>query len=240
VIAAGFVLTGYGGDSFWPGLVAGFLGTLVAFMLALMWERERERDQRRREDEQKREELEREAEQLDKRRITEARRRLEPVRTELEKNAESLRIIDEAYAGKGRREEIAASAVSEDSGRFLVNPQLLGGAWVASAPRLTELIDDYELIADLGTAYGRIEELRWRIRSRIEHKNTNLDSAIKALAGGLRDEVDGLLNRVEAQIEGPTVRPVALSETFQFFDALVARFGIVRGEGSRPSGFSAD
>jgi hypothetical protein len=36
------------------------------------------------------------------------------------------------------------------------NPQLLEGAWNASAPRLSELIADYKLIADLATVYGRL------------------------------------------------------------------------------------
>ena len=43
IVASVLVLNHYGGGSFWPGLVTGFIGTLVAFVLALAWERERER-----------------------------------------------------------------------------------------------------------------------------------------------------------------------------------------------------
>jgi hypothetical protein len=140
LLAAFLVLRGYGGDSFWPGLIAGFLGTLVASVLALTWERERGRS-----------ELERNAHDLHERRKTEARRRLEPVRAELEKNAQSLRLIVEAFESKEHREALAASVVAEDSVRFLINPQLLEGAWAASASRLSELIADYRLIANLAT-----------------------------------------------------------------------------------------
>jgi hypothetical protein len=81
---------------------------------------------------------------------------------------------------------------------------------VASAPRLSELIADYQLIADLATTYGRIEELRWRIRYRTEQQRTSLDKAIRHLAGELRDEVDKLLERIRRQIEQPSVQPRGL------------------------------
>jgi hypothetical protein len=49
-------------------------------------------------------------------------------------------------------------ALLEAAGQFTItNPQLLEGAWSANAPRLSELVDDYKLIADLATTYGRIE-----------------------------------------------------------------------------------
>jgi len=74
VIAASVVIASrYGGESFWPGLVTGFLGTLLAFVLALGWERERDRSR-----------LAREADELHKRRLTEVRRRLERLRAELQ------------------------------------------------------------------------------------------------------------------------------------------------------------
>jgi hypothetical protein len=198
VIAAVVVLIAYGGDSFLPGLIAGFLGTLLAFVLALMWERERERQ-----------ELERASEELNEQRKTEVRRRFESVRAELKKNAESLRLLAKGFERKEKREAIAASVVAEDSVRSL-NPQLLEGAWVASAPRLSELIADYQLIADLATTYGRIEELRWRIRYRTEQQRTSLDRPIRHLAVELRDNVDDLLERITQQIKQPSVQPRGL------------------------------
>jgi ABC-type lipoprotein release transport system permease subunit len=89
VVAAVVVLIAYGGGSFLPGLIAGFLGTLLAFVLALMWERERERQ-----------ELEQAAEELNEQRKTEVRRRFESVRAELKKNAESLRLLAEGFERK--------------------------------------------------------------------------------------------------------------------------------------------
>jgi hypothetical protein len=91
-----------------------------------------------------------------------------------------------------------------------VNPQLLEGAWTANAPRLSELVADYGLIADLATAYGRIEELRWRLRFRTEHMSTLLDDMTKPLVDELRDEVDRLLERLLLQIAQPMVQPLGL------------------------------
>jgi hypothetical protein len=158
VIASAFVVWGYGCASFWPGLIAGFLGTLFAFLLALAWDRE-----------QARQRLERETTELETRRVTEARRRFAVVQAELRKNEKSLEALDGAFQRKpGSAEEFRY--------RFApVNPQLLEGAWTASAPRLSELVADYELIADLATVYGRIEELRWRLRFRTEHTSALLD-----------------------------------------------------------------
>jgi hypothetical protein len=190
-------------------LIAGFLGTLVASVLALTWERERGRS-----------ELERNAHDLHERRKTEARRRLEPVRAELEKNAQSLRLIVEAFESKEHREALAASVVAEDSVRFLINPQLLEGAWAASASRLSELIADYRLIANLATTYGRIEELRWRVRYRTEHERTILDSPIRQLAVELRDEVEKLLERVRQQINEPDVQPLGLAHKVSISSAI--------------------
>lgn len=72
LVAVVLIVKGYGGASFWPGLVAGFLGTLVAFVLALAWERERASA-----------EVARQARELYEQRETETKRRLEPVRGEL-------------------------------------------------------------------------------------------------------------------------------------------------------------
>ena len=76
VVAAFLVAFAYGGDSFWPGLIAGFLGTLVAFVLALNSARERDRLQLEQDVERERVRLAREVEQLEEQRATEIRRRL--------------------------------------------------------------------------------------------------------------------------------------------------------------------
>jgi hypothetical protein len=200
IVGVVVIVRGYGGETFWPGLVAGFLGTLLAFLLALGWERERSRA-----------ELAREASDAYERRQTELERRLEPVRAELKKNAQSLEILTEVFERKDRTSAFSLSVgAPDDRARVLANPQLLEGAWSASASHLAELTGDYELIAGLATFYGRVEELRWRIRLRTEQRSTDLDEAIHALVIELREEVDDLLERVGQEISHPHVRPTGL------------------------------
>jgi uncharacterized membrane protein YeaQ/YmgE (transglycosylase-associated protein family) len=126
VISSAIVIERYGAGSYFPGLVAGFAGTLVAFMLALTWERERDR----------RHAVRAEAE-LEKQRGTEVRRRCEPIAVELEKNGESLATLNEVY-------KASADGTAAAAGLFTIaNPQLLDGAWTANASRLSELVSDY-------------------------------------------------------------------------------------------------
>jgi hypothetical protein len=148
VVAVVVILVQKGGGSFFPGLIACFIATLFAFVLALWWERKREQRQ-----------LTRDTTELERRHVTEVRRRFAPVRAELEKNSDSLSFLIDAYrnVSHGRRETLDSK---------LLHPQLLEGAWIANAPRLSELVADYDLIGDLATTYGRIEELRRRLRNR--------------------------------------------------------------------------
>lgn len=93
---------------------------------------------------------------------------------------------------------------------MFANPLLPEGAWTANAPRLSELIANYALIADLATAYGRIEELRWRVRYRTERESPKLDPINANLVTELDSEVADLLKRVADEIENPTVQPLGL------------------------------
>lgn len=196
VVAAIAVLAVYGGGSFWPGLVGGFGASLGAFLLALSWERDREREQ-----------LERTTRLFNERRRTELQRRLSTVRAELEINRQSL---------DGLEIDPKSNEVPEFE---YLHPQLLGGAWTANAPQLSELVEDYDLIADLARAYGRIEELRWRLRYRTEHTTKVLDPITAPLVVELREEVAGLLERVDTQIEEPTVR-LLRSMVWEYFNWL--------------------
>lgn len=121
---------------------------------------------------------------------TEARRRFASIRAELEKNKTS---IIEVCAGL--------------EGRAVI-PQLLTGSWRANAPSLGLIIADYDLIADLATFYGRIDELQWRLRTRLESEAVRplLDDMTAPLASELKDEVAGLLRRVDAQVQAPSVQ----------------------------------
>lgn len=177
----------YGGRDLSSELVGSFAGTLVAFMLALAWEREREL--RRAQDD---------ASELTARRVTEVRRRLEPIRTELEKNLQSVK-------------DSLGHLQPDDSRFMLSNPQLLEGAWNASAPRLSELLEDVKLVADLSVTYGRLEELRWRLRQRTEHRTAALDNMTLPLLAQLGREIEDLLERIDREIRGPSVQTTGVA-----------------------------
>jgi hypothetical protein len=198
-VASVIVVKHFGGVTYFPGLVGGFASSLVAFVLALSWERERELKR-----------FEGEARALNERRGTELRRRLQPVLAELEKNAVSI------------REVAGALSAPAGPGQFNVaNPQLLEGAWMASASRVAELTADYQLVADLAAFYGRLEELRWRIRYRTEHQSVMLDGMTAPLVDELRKEVEKLQADVKTQIASPDVRPVGLSHKVALHDVAV-------------------
>jgi hypothetical protein len=163
-------------------LPASFVAALLAFMIALAWERDREEKA-----------VIRAETSLADRRRTEVRRRLATIQEELKKNRESLVFIEERLPSSPQ-----------------MHPQLLEAAWTASAPRLTELLADYELAADLGVAYGRIEELRWRLRVRTQRGFLSLDGMILVLVGELISEVDDLLTQIAKQMSDPDLQTYGL------------------------------
>ena len=187
LIGAAVVIGRYGLDAFLPGLVVDFGASLAAFLLALTWERDQELQR-----------LERGAEEVEARNETEVRRRLTSVHAELEVNQRSLtelQLDPEPKAGR--------------SFTFL-DTELLEGAWTANAPQLSELLADFDLVGDLAITYGRLEELRWRLRARSELRTLDLDPMTAPLVDELRVEVADLLKRIDAQIEQPTVQPFGL------------------------------
>ena len=95
----------------------------------------------------------------------------------------------------------------------MFHPQLLEGAWAANAPRLSELVADYELISDLAVTYGRIEELRWRLRYRSENLGARdlIDGMTLPLVVELDSEITNLVQRVEKQIQSPAAQPLGLA-----------------------------
>ena len=143
----------YGAEDFLVQLASGFLAALAAFVLALTWERDRER---------------RQAEARAKR-VTDVEQTLGP--------------------------------------HVAVHPQLLDRAWTASAPSLAELVADYRLTADIARTYGRIEELRWRLRTRTQLSlQGGLEGMISALVAELITETKELVERIDAEIANPSVR----------------------------------
>jgi hypothetical protein len=188
--AAVTVLYGFG--NFFAGFVGNFGASLLAFMLALAWERDREQRQ-----------MQRSVRDTENQRATELRRRLSPIHRELAKNLESL----EYLTGK-----LGDPFATGGGGFQLLHPQLLDVAWAANAPQVSQLAADYELVADLATAYGRIEELRWRLRYRSDHVTAVIDEMTAPLVDELRDEVNDLSARVAAQIDKPAVQELGLVE----------------------------
>ena len=72
---------------------------------------------------------------------------------------------------------------------LIINPQLLDRAWLANSERLGDLLADYELMSDLAFFYGRLEELRWRIRYRTEAGGaTVMDGMTRSLVEELKPE----------------------------------------------------
>ena len=85
---------------------------------------------------------------------------------------------------------------------------------------------DYELVADLAFTYGRLEELRWRLRVRTEQREDGLDAMTIPLVKELQAEVTDRVWRVRAEIKLPRVRPVGLARTVRAgFIASAARVG---------------
>ena len=187
LIGAAVVIASYGLDHFLPGLVVDFGASLAAFLLALTWERDQELQR-----------LERGTAEVEARNETEVRRRLTSVHAELEVNQESLSELQVDLEPK------------PDRTFTYLHPELIEGAWTANAPQLSELMADHELVGDLAIAYGRLEELRWRLRFRSELGTLELDAMTAPLVDELRVEVEDLLKRVDAQIEQPWVQPLGL------------------------------
>jgi hypothetical protein len=182
-LVAGFsvwLVLAYGLEGYTVQLVPGFAAALLAFVIALAWERAREAKQ-----------LADSAERLVDEQTTEVRRRLATVREELRENRESLEFI---------HADIQPGAI--------LNVALRKGAWTASAPSLGELVADYEFTADLARYYDRIEEVRWRLRlhMQLDYGYEDLDEMTRELAGALVADTDPLIEDIDAEIDNPNVQ----------------------------------
>jgi hypothetical protein len=86
---------------------------------------------------------------------------------------------------------------------------LRDASWLASGPALSAIVSNYEIVADLSTFYGHLDELRWRLRYRLElstpDERNYFDGLIEELIGEMKSEVADLLPRVEAETESPHV-----------------------------------
>lgn len=182
VAAPGIGAIFYPGDLIWPYLITAYSGAALAFLTALAWDRHSR--------------LEVEAWRLreeQERRVVEARRRFGALELELQRLKVSIE--------RTTREQRAYK-------HFF--PDLPTGTWLAASGPLSVIVSDYELMADLSTFYGHVDELRWRLRFKADASTDEaiVSPMIDALATQMADAVDVLLRQIEDQIGNPQVEHV--------------------------------
>ena len=209
----------WGNELMWSLVIAGYSGAALAFTVALFWDRHsRLQDEVRQNDAERRRVAER-LQQEQERRVVEARRRFGALELELQRLQASIE--------RTKREQAQYK-------HFF--PDLPTGSWAAASGPLGRIVSDYELMADLATFYGHVEELRWRLRYKAEAAADEADSInplIDMFVGQMADAVTALLEQVQEQIRNPMVeqvvgapqqaRPARVARTRQFTGAIRAQ-----------------
>jgi hypothetical protein len=206
----------YTGEIMWPLFIAGYSGAALAFIAALFWDRHsRLQDEVRQAEAERRRAAERLKQEQD-RRVVEAKRRFGALELELERLKASIE--------RTKREQEAYK-------HFF--PDLPTGSWAAASGPLGLIVSDYELMADLATFYGHVEELRWRLRFKADSSvdENVVAPIITTFVNQMADAVDDLLEQVAEQIRNPSVeqivgapqRPTRVVRTRQFTGAIRAQ-----------------
>jgi hypothetical protein len=204
------------GEIMWPLVIGGYSGAALAFTTALFWDRHsRLQDEVRQTEADRRRSVERLQQEQD-RRVVEAKRRFGALELELERLKSSI--------DRTKRE-------ADRYKHFF--PDLPAGSWAAASGPLGVIVSDYELMADLATFYGHVEELRWRLRFKADAAvdEAALNPIISVFANQMGDAVDVLLEQVREQIKNPQVeqvvgapqRPARVARTRQFTGAIRAQ-----------------
>ncbi len=184
----------YSGPETWIQMATSFSATVLAFLIALAWDRRQRAfmELQEAEAERRREEAARAAEH--ERRETEAQRRFSAIALELERLQTSLQ-----------------RAVDEQQGYKYFFPDLPSGSWLAGSGPLGMIISNYGLMADLSTFYGHVAELQWRLRFKAQPgvDETAVNPIIDALARQMLNDVAVLLTHVRRQVTQPDIRPLA-------------------------------
>ena len=208
----------YTGEIMWPLVIGGYSGAALAFTAALFWDRHS-----RLQDEVRQTEAER-------RRVAGAapagagaarRRGQAPLRRARARAARGSR-----RASSGRSASRPTTSTS--------SPTCPTGSWAAASGPLGVIVSDYELMADLATFYGHVEELRWRLRFKADASvdETSVNPIIATFVSQMADAVDVLLEQVREQIVNPQVeqivgapqqRPTRVARTRQFTGAIRAQ-----------------
>ena len=178
----------------WQLELCGYSGAALAFLTALAWDRHSRLQEEGRQAEAERRRTTQRLEQEQERRTIEARRRFGALELEL------LRL--KASIDRTKREQHSYK-------HFF--PDLPTGSWLAASGPLGMIVADYELMADLSTFYGHVEELRWRLRfkAQADTDESQVNSMIDTLVGQMADGVDGLLEQVQEQVDHPQVEQIA-------------------------------
>jgi hypothetical protein len=208
----------YTGEIMWPLEIAGFSGAALAFTAALFWDRylRFQDDVKATEDERRRAQQRLQAEQ--EQRVVEAKRRFGALEVELTRLKASIE--------RTKREQANYK-------HFF--PDLPTGTWSAASGPLAVIVSDYELMADLATFYGHVEELRWRLRFKADAAvdEEAINPIITTFVSQMDDAVNVLLEQVREQIVSPQVeqivgapqvqRPTRVARTRQFTGAIRAQ-----------------
>jgi hypothetical protein len=177
-----------------PLEIAGYSGAALAFLTALAWDRHSRLQEEARQADADRRRTAARLEQEQERRTIEAKRRFGALALELDRLKASI--------DRTKREQHAYK-------HFF--PDLPTGSWLAASGPLGVIVSDYELMADLSTFYGHVEELRWRLRFKAQAATdeTQVNSMIDTLVSQMADAVDTLIEQVAEQAEHPQVEQVA-------------------------------
>src|SRR5580765_2045960 len=206
----------YTGEIMWPLVIGGYSGAALAFTTALFWDRHsRLQDEVRQSEAEHRRGAER-LRQEQERRVVEAKRRFGALELELARLKASIE--------RTKREQ-------HNYKHFF--PDLPTGSWTAASGPLGVIVSDYELMADLATFYGHVEELRWRLRFKADAAidEDMINPIIATFVSQMADAVDVLLEQVREQIANPQVeqivgapqRPTRVARTRQFTGAIRAQ-----------------
>jgi type I site-specific restriction endonuclease len=207
----------YTGEIMWPLVIGGYSGAALAFTTALFWDRHsRLQDEVRQNEAERRRGAER-LTQEQNRRVVEAKRRFGALELELARLKASIE--------RTKREQ-------HNYKHFF--PDLPTGSWTAASGPLGVIVSDYELMADLATFYGHVEELRWRLRFKADAAIDEdvINPIIATFVSQMADAVDVLLEQVREQIANPQVeqivgaaqpRSTRVSRTRQFTGAIRAQ-----------------
>jgi hypothetical protein len=198
----------YTGEMMWPLVIGGYSGAALAFTTALFWDRHsRLQDEVRQAEVERRRATER-LQHEQERRVVEAKRRFGALELELARLKASIE--------RTQREQ---------HGYKHFFPDLPTGSWAAASGPLGLIVADYELMADLATFYGHVEELRWRLRFKADPSvdEEALHPIITTFVSQMADAVDALLEQVREQIQNPHVEQVAGAPRSQRPTARVSR-----------------